>query len=170
MEDTRLTSPLHDPLHILITANPASQLLQCPLLKVALPGAPASDHLMVLKMKPPSSPGCGYPHPVPNQLQLSSCTKYWSYTLRNLPRISFVKQEYFNINLKPDKLNFSSLYKIKISHIHIFSLYSSWQSIPAIKALDSSPAWWSYPPPEAAPGLQHSSWAENRSQNFIHCP
>ena len=76
MMDTRLTSPLHDPLPILIIANQASQLLQCPHLRVALPGAPASGHLLVLKMKPPSSPGCGYPPAVPNQLQLSSCTKY----------------------------------------------------------------------------------------------
>jgi hypothetical protein len=48
--DTRLTSPLHDPLPILIIVNQARQLLQCPhlTLRVALPGAPASGHLLVL--------------------------------------------------------------------------------------------------------------------------
>ena len=108
MMDTILTSPLHDPLPILILADQAGQILQYPHPRVALPGAPASGHLLVLKMKPLSSQGCGYSPPVPNQLQLSSYTKYWSNTFRNLPRISFVKQEQFKINLKHDKLNLNN--------------------------------------------------------------
>ena len=66
MTNTRSTSPFYDPLHILIIANQASQLLQCPHPRQALPGAPASGHLLVLQMKPPSSPGCGYPPAVLN--------------------------------------------------------------------------------------------------------
>ena len=42
MMDRRITSPLHDPLPILIIANQANWLLQCPHLRVALPGASAS--------------------------------------------------------------------------------------------------------------------------------
>ena len=51
--DTRLTS-LHDYLPILILADQAGQILQYPHPRVALPGAPASGHLLILHVGRPS--------------------------------------------------------------------------------------------------------------------
>ena len=128
--DTRLASPLHDSLPILIIADQAGQLLQCPHPKKPLFGGPASGHLIVLKMKPPSSPGCGYPPSVSNPLQLSSCTKYWIYTFRNLPRISFVKQERFKIKIKHKKLNLNrQRYNIFFGHLMILFFYQSFSIV-----------------------------------------
>ena len=124
MMNTRIISPLYDHFLILIIVDQVSQLLQFPHLRVALPGAPTSGHLLVLKMKPPSSPGYGYPPPVPNQLQLSSYTKYWSYTFRNLPRIWFVKQEQFKINWSMTNKILIVINKINISHIQYFFPYT----------------------------------------------
>ena len=73
-------------LHILILADHTGQLLQCPHLKVALPGAHAAGHFLVLEMKAHSSRRCGYPPPVLNQLQLSSCSKYWSLKFQELTK------------------------------------------------------------------------------------
>ena len=46
--DKILTPPLHDPLPIIIIADQASPLLECPHLRVALPIAPDAGHLLVL--------------------------------------------------------------------------------------------------------------------------